>query len=53
MQQALTAIESLNENYGIKQLIDFITGNRTKEMVDFKHDKLPLFGVGKEKDNNF
>lgn len=53
MQQALKAIESLNENYGIKQLIEFIMGKNTKDMVDFKHDQLPLFGTGKEKDDNF
>ena len=46
MQQALAAIESLNENYGIKQLIEFIMGKQTKDMVDFKHDQLPLFGAG-------
>lgn len=53
MQQGLTAVESLNENYGIKQLIEFIMGKQTKDMVDFKHDQLPLFGAGSEKDENF
>ena len=53
MQQALSAVDSLKENYGIKILIDFLTGKSTKDMVDFKHDQLPLFAVGKEKDNNF
>ncbi|MEM6965932.1 MAG: DNA helicase RecQ [Bacteroidota bacterium] len=53
MHQALQAIDSLNENYGIKSLIDFMLGKNTKEMTGFKHDQLPLFGVGKEKDNNF
>ena len=53
MQQALSAVESLNENYGIKQLIEFIMGKNTKDMIDFKHDQLPLFGAGSEKDDNF
>ena len=53
IQQSLQAINSLNENYGIKSLIDFMLGKNTKEMVGFKHDQLPLYGVGKEKDDNF
>ncbi len=53
MHQAIQAIDSLNENYGIKSLIDFMLGKTTKEMVDFKHDQLPLYGIGKEKDENF
>ena len=53
MQQALQSIVSLNENYGIKILIDFLIGKGTKEMKDFKHDQLELYGVGKEKDDNF
>ena len=53
MQQGLAAVGSLNENYGIKQLIEFIMGKNTKDMIDFKHDQLPLFGAGNEKDENF
>ena len=53
MHQALEAIVSLNENYGIKILIDFLIGKGTKEMQDFKHDQLPLYAVGKDKDDNF
>ncbi len=53
MNQALRAIETLNENYGIKTLVEFVTGIQTKEMMDYKHDQLELFGIGKEKDDNF
>ena len=53
MHQVLRAIESLNENYGIKILIDFLMGKGTKEMQDFKHDQLELYAVGKDKDENF
>ena len=51
--QGLKAIQQLNENYGIKILVDFMLGNLTKEMVDFQHSKLSLFSVGKEKDETF
>lgn len=51
--QALQAIEVLNENYGIKMLVDFMMGNNTQEMVNFGHSQLPLFGVGKERGEVF
>ncbi len=47
--QALQSIQVLNENYGIKLLVDFMMGKNTQEMLDFGHSKLDLFGVGKEK----
>ncbi|HEB62323.1 MAG TPA: DNA helicase RecQ [Bacteroidetes bacterium] len=53
MVQGLEAVQQLNENYGIKVLVEFLTGELTKEMQDFKFDKLSLFGIGKDKDVNF
>jgi ATP-dependent DNA helicase RecQ len=53
MQHALMAIRDLDENFKIKPLVDFVMGMETKEMKDYKFNKKPLFGVGKEKDENF
>ena len=53
MEQALGSIVQLNENYGIKTLVDFMLGVGTKEMKDFEHDQLELYAVGKDKDENF
>ena len=53
MQQALTAVQELNENYGSKLLIDFLAGKETKEVIDFKFNKLSMFAIGKEKEGNF
>ncbi len=53
MAQALKAVEALNENYGIKVLVEFMRGKDTKEMSDFHHNKLELYGVGKDKDDTF
>ena len=53
LAQALEAVLQLDENYGIKTLVDFILGKETKEMLDFRFDKKTLFGIGKEKDANF
>ncbi len=53
MHQALRAVEQLKENYRIKELMQFMMGKKTKPMLDYQHDKLELFGVGKEKDETF
>lgn len=50
---ALQTVEILNENYGLKTLVDFIMGEETKEMKDYKFNKLSLFGKGKERDDVF
>ncbi|MCB0640011.1 MAG: HRDC domain-containing protein, partial [Phaeodactylibacter sp.] len=53
MQQALRVVEDLNENFKIKELVDFTLGKATKEIQDFKFDQKELFGIGKEQDENF
>jgi ATP-dependent DNA helicase RecQ len=45
----IKAIKEINENYLVKTIVELITGKATKEMKDFKFDKLPSFGIGKEK----
>lgn len=50
---ALKAILGLDENYGIKILIDFVRGEGTKEIKDFRFDQRPGFGAGKDKDETF
>ncbi len=53
MQQALTAILELRENYKIKPLEDFLTGEANKEMKDFGFTEKPSFGIGKDHDPTF
>ncbi|MEM1214256.1 MAG: ATP-dependent DNA helicase RecQ [Bacteroidota bacterium] len=50
---ALKAILELDENYGIKTLIDFVIGKETKEIKDFRFNKRAGFGAGKGKDDTF
>ena len=50
---ALDAIETLSEQYTIKMVVDFILGNETKEIKDFKFNKNEQFGLGKGKDDLF
>ncbi len=53
MAIALEAIESLGEQFTLKTIIDFILGNETKEMKDFKYTKNELFACGKAKNEVF
>lgn len=50
---ALKAVVQLDENYGIKTLINFIRGKGTKEIKDFRFDQRAGFGAGKDKDDTF
>ncbi len=49
LKQAIEVVDELNENYGIKFLVEFIIGRNTQEMKNFKFDKKKSFGVGKGK----
>ncbi len=53
MQLGLQAVEQLDENYGIKTLIDFVRGRDTKQMRDYGFDQKPIFGKGKAQDDTF
>ncbi len=53
MLLALETVKLLNENYGLKTLVDFVVGNDTKEMRDYKFNKFPQYATGKEKDEIF
>lgn len=53
MQQALRSIVDLDENFGVKTIVEYIMGRDTKEMKDYRFDQKSLFGAGKDKDENF
>ncbi|MEE9440225.1 MAG: RecQ family ATP-dependent DNA helicase [Saprospiraceae bacterium] len=53
MQIALQCVEVLNENYTVKLLVDFVMGKGTKDIKDFRFDKKPFYGKGKDKDDIF
>ncbi len=53
IETALRTVLELDENYGMKTLLDFVTGKETKEIKDFKFNKKSLFGAGKDKDETF
>ncbi len=51
--QLLKAVKSLDENFNSKYLVNFLRGESNQEVVDFKHDQLPEFSVGKMHDIHF
>ncbi len=53
MAIALQSVRELDENFGIKAIVDFVIGHETKEILDFGFNKKALFGAGKDKDENF
>ncbi len=53
MHAALSAVLALKQNYGVKVLVDYLAGNKGKEIIEFKYDKYPTFGLGKEKGDLF
>jgi len=53
VKMALEAIVQLKENSKMKGLVDFIVGKKSKEVLDFKYDKLALYAKGKEQGELF
>ncbi len=53
LKLAINSVDMLKGNYVIKTLIQFITGKSTQMMRDYKFDKMPLFGKGKDRDELF
>jgi ATP-dependent DNA helicase RecQ len=53
VQNALRVVDFVKENHHIPYLVDLLTGKKTTENQNYNHDKIELFGVGKEKDEHF
>jgi ATP-dependent DNA helicase RecQ len=49
----LNAVKLLDETQKAKHYCAFLSGHVTSDIKAYKHDKLPNFGVGQEKDEHF
>ena len=49
----LDAVKLLDETQKAKHYCAFLSGHITSDIKAYKHDKLPTFGVGQEKDEHF
>ncbi len=52
-QLALKAIHTLNECFPITYMIAVILGKPNPQIKMYRHDELPVFGTGKDKDEHF
>ena len=53
LKKATKIIKELNENYGIKFLVEYLGGRKTQEMKNFKYDLKESFGSGSDHDGLF
>ncbi|MDD5204888.1 MAG: RQC domain-containing protein, partial [Desulfobacterales bacterium] len=49
-QMVLSAIARTHERFGAMHIIDVVKGANTRRIRAFRHDKLPTYGIGREKD---
>lgn len=50
---ALKALESIKSEVDLSHIVNFVIGKKTDPVKDYGHDKLPMFGCGKDKDKVF
>jgi len=53
VHQFLSAVEALNEVQKAKYIANFLHGVKSSDIIAYKHDRLPLFAIGKDHDLNF
>lgn len=51
--QAIRAVKELDENYTLPLILQFVRGEKTKQIKDFNFDQRPGFGVGSEQGETF
>jgi ATP-dependent DNA helicase RecQ len=51
-QKALSAMARTGQRYGTEHLVQILLGNTTDAVLRNEHDRLPTFGVGKDRDAN-
>lgn len=50
---AIECVIAVKENHDLPFIIKLLTGKKSKEISDFKYDKLSVFGIGADKDENY
>jgi ATP-dependent DNA helicase RecQ len=52
-QMLLSAIVRTEERFGAAHIVDIVTGSQNKKILDFGHDRLKTYGVGKGHDKKY
>ena len=47
-QKFLSCVKLTNERFGAGHLIDILRGSKAVKVLDFRHDKLSTYGIGKD-----
>ncbi len=53
MSAVLEAVKGIKESFTIPYIVNILIGAKNQEVANYKHDKLKVFGIGKEKDDHF
>ncbi len=53
IQLAIEVIQTVKQQFQDTHIIDILTGNKSTNVVKFKHNKLKMFGEGEEYDEKF
>jgi len=48
-QKALSVIYRTGQRFGVSHLVDVLLGKSSDKVLQFDHDKLPVFGIGQER----
>lgn len=48
-QKAMSAMARTGERFGTEHLVNLLLGNATDAIIRYEHDRLPTFGVGKDR----
>jgi ATP-dependent DNA helicase RecQ len=51
-QKAMSAVLRTGERFGTEHLVSLLIGQETEQIEKFNHQRLPTFGVGKDKSRN-
>jgi ATP-dependent DNA helicase RecQ len=51
-QKAMSAMARTGQRYGTEHLVQVLLGNATDAILRSEHDRLPTFGVGRDRDAN-
>ena len=52
-QMALSAIVRTDSRFGVAQIVDILVGADTRKIREFGHDRLKVYGIGKDRDRKF
>jgi ATP-dependent DNA helicase RecQ len=51
-QKLLSAVYRTGQRFGAAHVVDVLLGNETEKVTSYSHDRLSVFGVGKERSQN-